>query len=360
MRPVTYDVEGIFTINDIAAELYRFHVGRGYNALSNWVVSLWGLRGDDNFKAGDTPRMILPILLAHGVGNKDIEEFSGEEVNFIPGSKKTLKYILRNDHPAALISVCYKPYMDAVCNLTGFPKENVYCTELPDMNKIKMSETERLLLQKYAEEIARMDVPKWSKGARCLDDVDINHRDTIERLDQMYNNIYDMDASRLIHETEIVGGPAKTEAMMDFVRKKESKAKDTMFTGDSIADVNALRDAGLGVAFNGTRDVIECSDVAIISNDTLPQTVVAETYQQKGKKGVLELAEAWDNVVTSRSLPDFGISDSLSQNVYNMRDSRELVMELYPLDNTEDHERIIELSGDVRNQVRGKFAGTLV
>jgi len=146
-RQFNTDCEGPISKNDNAFELAQEFIPRGgdlFAKLSKYDDFLADIEKKPGYKAGDTLKLILPFFKAYGVTDADITEFSSRNILLVPKADAALEYI-RGIMPAFIISTSYRPYINALCGMIGFPPDDAYCTELAlDEYNIPKSEIEYL------------------------------------------------------------------------------------------------------------------------------------------------------------------------------------------------------------------------
>jgi Uncharacterized protein conserved in archaea len=83
---------------------------------------------------------------------------------------------------------------------------------------------------------------------------------------------------------------------MDIMKRFQFQASDLMYVGDSITDVQPLRYAfekgGLAVAFNGNEYAIGETEIAIMADNTLPISILADLFNKGGREEVIEFYRA--------------------------------------------------------------------
>jgi energy-converting hydrogenase A subunit R len=248
------------------------------------------------YKAGDTLRLILPFLKTYGATNEKIREYSAEHVLLVPGAKETLKFV-KDVMPSFIVSTSYEHYIVALCDLTDFPFENVYCTRL-NLDKYKIDVKEIRRLKGISEEICAMPMIEIPENAKSVHDFSKRDQKTIRRLDEIFwKEIPKMKPGRMLEEINPVGGYEKANAVQDTVKNLDSGLPNVMYVGDSITDVQPFQlvreNRGLTVSFNGNNYAVREAEIAVLSDNTILTSVLAEVFNHYGKKGVFELVEEW-------------------------------------------------------------------
>jgi energy-converting hydrogenase A subunit R len=353
------DGEGPLVLNDNAAELYGRFVGPGYDVLSKWVMYKWDVEEDPGYKAGDTLRVIVPVLRAHGVNNEIIRDFSRNTIKIVPKANETIKDITSQHIPFVMISTSYSLYVDALRGLFGLNPDDVCCTPL-DMDRYPLSPNDAAYLRYCAREISMMQAPEWPEGAKSLDDFDETHAETASRLNDIFSEILGMSIGRAVSDVDPVGGPAKASAIKEFVRRESSSLSEAVYTGDSVTDLHAFEEVrnegGLSVSFNGNKHAVDKADIAVVSETTLPSSAIAIAHKMGGKKIVMDMASNWSQALQEKCLGDYGVPSDLTERLYNSCDKNAPEVVLL---NEHNRKPVAERSIDTRYNVRG-VAGALI
>jgi energy-converting hydrogenase A subunit R len=293
------DCEGPISKNDNAFELTSSLVPDGdrfFALVSKYDDVLADVVKKPGYKAGDTLRLILPFLKAFGATDKKIRDFSARNVLLVPGAKDTLTFVSKL-MSSFIVSTSYEQYISSLCNLTGFPFENTYCTRL-NIDKYDIGEEETERLRELQIEIAALPMIEIPKNANSVSDFSQRDQETIQRLDEIFwQTIPKMESDRMLREVNPVGGSEKAKAVRDIIEKLECSLDRVMYVGDSITDAPPLRlvreSGGLSVSFNGNDYAVRESDVAVLSGDTTVTSVIAEAFSRHGKEGAFRLVEEW-------------------------------------------------------------------
>lgn len=305
-RVFVTDCEGPISKNDNAYELTEHFVPSG-NILFALISKYDDVQADivkrRGYKAGDTLRLILPFLKAYGVTNKKINEFSAEHILLVPNAKDTLQFV-KNIMPSFIVSTSYEQYMQALCNVTDFPFENVYCTKL-NIDKYQVGKIEKEKLKQLKEEIVAMPTMKIPENATSFNNFSRKDKKTVRRLDEIFwKEISEMKCGKTLKEVSPVGGFEKAKAIQEIAAKVGAKISEVMYVGDSITDVQSFRlvreNKGLTVSFNGNNYAVREAEIAVLSNTTAVTSVLAEVFSRYWRKGVLELVRKWSYLALKR------------------------------------------------------------
>jgi energy-converting hydrogenase A subunit R len=346
------DCEGPISRNDNALELTASFLPEGekfFTQLSRYDDFL-ALTGKEGYKAGDTLRLILPFLKAYGITDKKIVEYSRKNILLMPGAKETLRFV-RERMPSFIVSTSYQPYIRALCEAIEFPFENVYCTGL-NIDKYDVSLEEVKKLKEFSKQILSYPLIEFSE----IDSLSHETKEVIDRLEEIFwKEIVSMESGKMLEEVNPIGGREKVNAIKDSLKKCNNSARDAMYIGDSITDVEALsfirENGGLAVSFNGNRYAIERAEVAGISENTVLISLLADAFFRGGKGRVMELVENWGYDVLKSELVDKG----LTEKVFSFYPEEFPLIEVVSGNN---RERLISESERFRKSVRGE-AGSL-
>ncbi|MEM3071948.1 MAG: hypothetical protein QW172_00630 [Candidatus Bathyarchaeia archaeon] len=361
MRYVT-DGEGPVTKNDNAYELSKYYVkgervdgGEFFTVISSYDDVLAYIVKRENYKAGDTLKLILPFLKAYGATNKGIIEYSAANILLMPKVEETLLYVHRRlKIPTYMISTSYEPYVEAVRSLLKIPFKEVYCTKL-DLDRYKLPEDERQVLIKLSEEICSMNPIKIPLGAQSLQELSEGDRQTFRRLDEIFWKIMpEMEAYKIIQEVNPIGGSEKVNAIRNICESTGTSVSELMYVGDSITDVEALRvvkeAGGLSVSFNGNNYAVFEAEIAVLSPEATPLAILAEVFKKHGLQAALRIAEDW----SEKTLRSQGVNRRLVERVFTTT----IPVKVYRL-RDDSRDQVSAESSVYRKTVRGERVGAL-
>jgi energy-converting hydrogenase A subunit R len=352
------DCEGPVSKNDNAFELTSYFVPDGdkfFALISKYDDVLADVVKKPGYKAGDTLRLILPFLKAYGATNEKIREYSSKSILLVPGARDTLRFV-RDLMPSFIVSTSYEQYISSLCRLTGFPYNNAYCTKL-DIDRYKMSEEETKRLKEIREEISAMPMIEIPEKAKSVQDFSRRDQETIQRLDEIFwEEIPKMESGKMLEEVNPVGGYEKAKAVQDIVEKRDSRLDSVMYVGDSITDVPPFRlvreNGGLTVSFNGNEYAIREAEIAVLSDNTIVTSVLAEAFSRLGKDHVIKLVEEW----SPSGLKKHCATPLLRERMFKLYPNAFPKVETITDDN---RERLKKESSAFRKTVRGEAIGKL-
>jgi len=332
------DCEGPLTINDNAFELSGKYIEDGerfFQIVSRYDDILADEIKRPGYNAGGTLKLILPFLKAYDATNKDITEFSEETVCLVPGARDTLQFVYCT-MPSFIVSTSYQQYIQALCNITGFPFQNTYSTIL-DIDKYSLTSTEKTRLMELRE--------------------DVLNDPSFENLEKIFWEIIpQMHIGKIIEEVDPVGGEGKKESVLDIIKRFQFKGSDLMYVGDSITDVQplkyALEQGGLSVAFNGNEYSIEETEIAIMADNTLPISILADLFNKGGREEIMEFIDQFKDGPL-RALEDYPVDSHLTLKYPSLSNIQIDIVD------DQNREKIKEESLKYRKNVRGESIGGL-
>ncbi len=348
MKQVNLDCEGPITKNDNALEISDYFLPRGekfFSLLSKYDDFLADIIKRKGYMAGTTLVFILPFLKAYGATNKIIKDYSQNHLLFIAGAKKTLS-CLKEKMPTFIVSTSYQSYIEALCDVTGFPVENTYSTAL-DLDKYQISEEEIERLKKILQKITALPSLNLS-GVKNKEDLSLKMQKTVQQLNEIFQKeIPSMECGRILREVSPLGGEGKAKAVLASLQKTGAKPSDVMYVGDSITDVKALnlvKEGGLAISFNGNAYALRAAEIACLSPHTFPLEILAEVFCKEGTKGVLDLVEEWPNTLERK----------IKKKILTLKPSPQL--EIIKKSNLAD---LTKKSEKLRKELRGDIVGKL-
>jgi energy-converting hydrogenase A subunit R len=357
-RQFNTDCEGPISKNDNAMELAASCIPDGqrfFSLVSKYDDFLADVEKKPGYKAGDTLKLILPFLKAHGMSNAEMVNYSRRNIFLVQGAVETLRFV-DGLMPSFIVSTSYEPYLHALCSLVGFPMDRVYCTEV-NIDAYPLGKGEEARLRELASEIAAMKMISWEEEAVGIEDLSPSDQGTVRRLNHVFwEEIAGMEVGRAFVEVNPVGGVEKASAVLDSLKRTGGQLADVIYVGDSITDVQAfelVRDGrGVAVSFNGNGYAIRSADICCISKDTVVLSVLASVFYRGGRDGVLELAQKWSR----SSIEGRAVDEAVKTRFQSLPDENFPKMELIAQSNIG---RLIEESEEFRKQVRGVEIGAL-
>ncbi len=344
------DCEGPITKNDIAFELSEKFIPDGgsfFTKISKYDDFLADIAKRPGYKAGDTLKLILPFFKAYGVRELDIKQFSSENLIIIPFADIALNYICKI-MPSFIISTSYCQYINALCDVIGFPYQNTYCTELP-LDSYEITSNESKQIKDFYKEILSLPDINIPKNAVSEEDLDDSSLRSIERLNKIFwEEIANMSIGKLLININPIGGIEKAKAIRQSCEITGTELSNVMYVGDSITDESALKmvksAGGIAISFNGNRYAVRSANIVCISPNALILAFLAQYFNEG--KDIFELALEWESKKT-------GIKDIAGISKFDLDD---VTISAVDQQNVDD---LISKSESYRKTVRGERIGGL-
>jgi predicted HAD superfamily phosphohydrolase len=354
------DCEGPLALNDNAFELCREFIkpqgDRFFQQVSRYDDYLAEVAKRPGYKAGDTLKLILPFLKAHGLTNAQIEAYSQKTVALMPGAEAAFTFLHSHNFPIFEISTSYRQFAEAVGLRLGFKKEHIFCTEL-DLDRYSLAATEAGELQRLQGEIVAAPEIELPPEAAAPTDLPAPVQEAIAVLDRIFwERLPAMEIGALYREVNPIGGPEKAKAVTDSLAQTGLSLADTIYVGDSITDVQAFETVraggGLAISFNGNRYAANAAEVILVSDSAWSIALLTAVFQTWGKEGVLELASP-ETRAKSRSLV---LPEAVIEPIFTGLDGR--LLNLYD-QNAADWDNVVNESQAMRAKLRGEAVAAL-
>ncbi|MEE3489905.1 MAG: hypothetical protein VZR10_03475 [Methanobrevibacter sp.] len=338
------DCEGPLTLNDNAYEMADKFIENGgelFKILSLYDDYLVDIVKKENYKAGNTLKLILPFFVVENLTNRDFIDFSKDNIYAVRDSKFLLNY-LKNAMNTYIVSTSYGQYIEAVSNYMQLPFENTFYTKV-DIDSLKLNDEE---IKKIIE----------------FKDLILKNPDDYELFDDIFfNQISKMGIYEKISDIEVVGGEGKKLAIDEIIRRDDINQDQIFYIGDSITDVEPLafahKNNGISVSFNGNEYPLKVAEIAIVSPSAVATAVIANVYAENDKNYVLEFIKDYnDSEDLEKIFDDYNIDEDIKNKFF------EVFADEYPLIQTvtdENYEKILKVSKEMRNNIRGQNIGEL-
>ena len=338
------DCEGPLTLNDNAFELAAKFIDNGgelFKILSLYDDYLADVVKVEGYKAGNTLKLILPFFAVENLSNKDMVDFSQNNIYAVSDSKFLLEF-LKQSMNTYIVSTSYGQYIEAVSNYMEGPFENTFYTNV-DMDGLELTDEEIQKINGFKESI-------------------LNNPEDYSMFDDIFfRQIPEMGIYENIKDIEVVGGEGKKLAIDRIIERDGIDTDGILYIGDSITDVEPLRFAfennGISISFNGNEYPLKVAEIAIVSPSAVTTAAIADIYARHDRAKVLEFIE------------DYNVSDDLEKLFDDYNIEKEIkdrffkvFADSYPLIQTvteENYEEILKLSKEMRNNIRGQDIGGL-
>lgn len=339
------DCEGPLTLNDNAFELAVHFIEEGgelFKILSLYDDYLVDIVKKDNYKAGNTLKLVLPFFVCENIKNDDLVNFSQNNIYAVDESKFLLKY-LKGAMNTYIVSTSYGQYIEALSNYMDFPFENTFYTKV-NVDALSLNDDEIKKVTEFKQKI-------------------LDNPDDYELFDDIFfNEIPKMGIYDEIKKIDVVGGEGKRLAIDEIIKRDAIDINEILYIGDSITDVEPLEFArknnGISISFNGNEYPLKVAEIAIVSPSAITTCVIANIYSKTNKDNVLKFIGDYNNSDNLSELFDsYEIDLEIKNKFFDIfKDENYPLIEIIDENNFED---ILKLSKDMRNNIRGQDIGEL-
>ncbi|WP_296878733.1 HAD hydrolase family protein [uncultured Methanobrevibacter sp.] len=339
------DCEGPLTLNDNAFEMSAHFIENGgelFKILSLYDDYLVDVVKRDNYKAGNTLKLILPFFVCENIKNSDLIDFSQNNIYAVRDSEFLLKY-LKEAMNTYIVSTSYGQYIEALSNYMEFPFENTFYTKV-DVDALSLNDEEIEKVLEFKDKI-------------------LDNPDDYEMFDDIFfNQIAKMGIYEEIRKINVVGGEGKRMAIHEIIERDGIDTGKVLYIGDSITDVEPLEFArdhdGISISFNGNEYPLKVAQIAIVSPSAVTTCVIADIYSNTDKNNVLKFINDYNSSNDLTKLfEDYDVDLKIRNRFFDVFENEE-----YPLIKIIDEnnfEDILKLSKDMRNNIRGQDIGGL-
>ena len=339
------DCEGPLTLNDNAFEMCAYFIEDGdelFKILSLYDDYLADIVKKEGYKVGNTLKFILPFFVLENLKNKDLIDFSKNNIYAVRDSKFLLKY-LKEAMNTYIVSTSYGHYIEALSNYMEFPFENTYYTKV-DMDNLYLNDEESSKVADYKNKILANP-----KDYELFDEI-------------FFKEIPKMDIYEKIKEIDVVGGLGKKLAIDDIIENDNIDVNQMLYIGDSITDVEPLQFArennGISISFNGNEYPLKVAEIAIISPSAIATAVIANIYADNDKNKVLQFINDYNSQNNLEELfCEYKINPKIKLKFFEVfNDGDYPIIKLIGEDN---YDEILKESVYMRNNIRGEDIGGL-
>ena len=338
------DCEGPLTLNDNAYEIADRIIEDGgelFKILSLYDDYLVDIVKKENYKAGNTLKLILPFFAVENLKNDDLIEFSKNNICSVNDSKFLLEY-LKTTMNTYIVSTSYGQYIEAVSNYMDVPFENTFYTKV-NLDQLALSEDEIEKINGFKEMI--LENPN---DYEMFDDI-------------FFGQITQMGIYDKIREIEVVGGEGKKLAIDEIIERDGINVNEILYIGDSITDVEPLdfarKNNGISISFNGNEYPLKVAEIAIVSPSAITTAVIANVYAENDKNKVLEFINDYNNSKDYEKLfNDYNIEESIKKEFFSIFENEYPIIRVVT---DENYDEILKVSKEMRNNIRGQDIGGL-
>ena len=338
------DCEGPLTLNDNAYEISEVFIENGgelFKILSLYDDYLADVVKKQNYKSGNTLKLILPFLVAENLKNEDMVDFSKNNIFIVRDSKFLLKY-LKEAMNIYIVSTSYGQYIEAVSNYMGVDFENTFYTNV-DVDDLKLNSSEIEKINEFKKLILQNP-----KDYELFDDI-------------FFSKIAQMEIYEKIKQINVVGGEGKKLAIDEIVKRDNIDISNSIYIGDSITDVEPLdfvrKNNGLSISFNGNEYPLKVAEISIVSPSAVTTALITDIYLENDKTKVLKFINDYNNSNDYEKLfNDYKIDENINDEFFSIFTSDFPLIQIITDDN---YENILKSSKQMRNNIRGHDIGEL-
>ena len=338
------DCEGPLTLNDNAYELAVNLIENGdelFKVISLYDDYLVDVVKKENYKAGNTLKLILPFFVVENLSNNIMVDFSRDNIYAVNDSKFLIEY-LKKAMNTYIVSTSYGQYIEAVSNYMEVPFENTFYTDV-DVDSLKLNDDE---------------IQKVNEFKKLI----LDNPDDYELFDDIFfTQIPKMGIYERLREIEVVGGEGKKLAIDKIIERDNINVEEMLYIGDSITDVEPLEFArknnGISISFNGNEYPLKVAEIAIVSPSAIATAVIADVYSQNDKNKVLEFINDYNNADNLEKLfNDYNIDSNIKNQFFKVFTSKYPLIQIIT---DENYAEILKVSKEMRNNIRGQDIGGL-
>ena len=213
------DCEGPISKNDNAYEMAANFIPNGdslFSNISKYDDALADVLKKPDYSAGSTLKLILPFFKAYGMMDRQMDEFSANNILLIADSQTTLHHAQAVAN-AFIVSTSYEHYIKVLCKAVSFPYKNTYCTRV-SLDKVAITPQEKERLKEIAQEIAQMNLIDIPPNATNIEDFSHTNQAVIQRLDEIFWEIIPkMFVGKFLTDIVTIGGEQKAESVRNAV-----------------------------------------------------------------------------------------------------------------------------------------------
>lgn len=277
MLLVAFDLEGPLSPQDNAYELMALIPDgrRLFERLSRYD-DLLALSGRPHYEPGDTLKLILPFLLAHGINESHIRQVS-EKAPLVNGAVECIQGIWSKGWQPCIVSTSYKPHALNIAEKVGIPPDLVAATEVNfDTLEGAMTEDSYGLILSWQQRILE-----------CPSDHDEQLKALLDEF--FWKHLVKFPVGIAL-DLPVVGGQRKTDALRTFLSKFGLPFNHCVAIGDSITDYHMLKavrdEGGLAIVFNGNEYALPYGVIGVASLDLRAVLPPIEIFAEKGLESV--------------------------------------------------------------------------
>ncbi|MER3501288.1 MAG: hypothetical protein IMHGJWDQ_001855 [Candidatus Fervidibacter sp.] len=283
MLLVAFDLEGPLSPQDNAYELMALlPEGRRLFERISRYDDLLALKGRFGYEPGDTLKLLLPFLLAHGINETHIRQVSTQAV-LVSGAAECVQAIWARGWQPCIISTSYEPHALHIAEQVGVPPNLVAATKV-DFTALEGALTDDTYSLVLTWQQRVLECP--ADDDECLKRV----------LDEFFWQHLVKFPIGIVLDLPVMGGRRKTEALREFLRRSGLPIHSCAAIGDSITDAHMLQtvrdEGGLAIVFNGNEYALPYGVVGVASTDLKAILPLLDIFASEGVRAVKEWVAA--------------------------------------------------------------------
>jgi energy-converting hydrogenase A subunit R len=375
------DCEGPISLNDNAYELCAEFIPDGdefFKKVSAFDDYLVEEVHKENYNAGDTLKLIVPFLIAYGLNNEKMIEFSKNNISLVNGAKETMEFAKIN-LSSYIVSTSYCQYIEALTDYIDFPFLKTSYTLLDidthlnndldinnsnsnNSNSNSNNSNSNNSNSNNSNSNNNINDEKESEIKTLIAFKDEILKADFDRLEEIFfKELPKLKIAKIMEKIITVGGVRKKFAVDTILEIDSNTPNRAMYVGDSITDVEPLRfikeNGGLAVSFNGNRHALKEADIAVISDNTIVTSILIDLFNRYNKNYAIEFAKSY-------TIDPVWPFENLRLNFPLINKFREVFKDkenpIIAIVNDDNFDYVLEKSHDMRNKIRGKAKGGLV
>ncbi|HUD19386.1 MAG TPA: HAD hydrolase family protein [Patescibacteria group bacterium] len=269
------DGEGPIVTNDFALDVTST-IDKNLFLLLSAYDDYLSVHGPDEYQAGDTLALIIPLFISHGVTDAKMKKIA-QHARLTPGVVQCVRKLRHDEWNIRIISTAYTYLWETVGAHLNIPHMDIASTDL-QLDKLHRQFSTKKIMNVITE--TEKDIKSMTPSClRMLNsegtnsstiDLFMNNESCIflrKRLDRFFWKDLPDAGLEILSAIHVIGGKRKVEAAERFARQLKVTLKDVIYIGDSITDVELFqainRAGGLSIAINGNHYALEAAKVAV-------------------------------------------------------------------------------------------------
>jgi len=276
---IAFDLEGPLSPQDAAFEVMgQIPNGRHIFRAISLYDDILALAGQPDYEPGDTLALIVPFLVAHGIGESEIRQLA-MAATLVDGAPETVAELTSRGYQVFAITSSYHQHALTITARLGIQHDRVACTAFPiEELKAQVDSAELAMVATIEKELLQIDLDSDQTTLRRV-------------LDDFYwQRLPRTSLGKAISSIKPVGGRRKVAALQRFASATGLEISGWIAVGDSITDsamLTAVREGGgLAVAFNANKYALEFATVGLASTSLKDILPLVTSWEEGGLERV--------------------------------------------------------------------------